>query len=143
MGDSNPTSSSASSPEGILARDDAHPPGGAAPVAPTSTTRLYDRTYAGFELDARQQVRLDTYGEDLGQNSWLTADEWREIIGWTALGQGSVPSTSGVVPTDLRCTLPSPRARKSSASTVMPTPSPARTPWQPGGVALAGDLPAG
>jgi cyclopropane fatty-acyl-phospholipid synthase-like methyltransferase len=34
-------------------------------------------------------VRLDTYGEDLGQNSWLTADEWREIIGWTALGQGS------------------------------------------------------
>jgi SAM-dependent methyltransferase len=43
-----------------------------------------------------------------------------------------VPSTSGVVPADLRCTLPSPRARKSSASTVMPTPSPARTPWQAG-----------
>jgi hypothetical protein len=35
MGDSNPTSSFASSPEGILARgDSAHPPGGAAPVAP-------------------------------------------------------------------------------------------------------------
>ena len=34
-------------------------------------------------------MRLETYGEDLGQNSWLTADEWREIIGWTALGPGS------------------------------------------------------
>jgi SAM-dependent methyltransferase len=90
MGDSNPTSSSASSPEGILARGEgAHLPGGAAPGAPASTTRLYDRAYAGFELDARQQVRLETYGEDLGQNSWLTADEWREIIGWTALGPGS------------------------------------------------------
>ena len=90
MGDSNPTSSSASSPEGILTRGEgAHPPGGSAPVAPASTTRLYDRTYAGFELDARQQVRLETYGEDFGQNSWLTADEWREIIGWTALGPGS------------------------------------------------------
>ena len=70
MGDSNPTSSSASAPEGILARGEGgHPPGGAAPAAPASTTRLYDRTYAGFELDARQQVRLETYGEDLGQNS--------------------------------------------------------------------------
>jgi len=90
MGDSNPALSSASSPEGILTRGEgAHPPGGSAPVAPASTTRLYDRTYAGFELDARQQVRLETYGEDFGQNSWLTADEWREIIGWTALGPGS------------------------------------------------------
>ena len=63
MGDSNPTSSSAPSPEGILARgEDGHPPGGAARAAPASTTRLYDRTYAGFELDARQQVRLETYG---------------------------------------------------------------------------------
>ena len=70
MGDSNPTSSSASSPEGILTRGEgAHPPGGSAPVAPASTTRLYDRTYAGFELDARQQVRLETYGEDLGRTA--------------------------------------------------------------------------
>jgi SAM-dependent methyltransferase len=90
MGDSTSTSPSASSPEGVLARGEAaHEPGDAARVAAASTTRLYDRTYARFELDARQQVRLETYGEDLGQNSWLTADEWREIIGWTALGPGS------------------------------------------------------
>ena len=83
MGDSNPTWSSASSPEGILTRGEgAHPPGGSAPVAPASTTRLYDRTYAGFELDARQQVRLETYGEDFGQNSWLTPDVRRqELVG--------------------------------------------------------------
>jgi hypothetical protein len=68
MGDLNLTSSSASSPEGILARGEGgHPPEGAAPVAPASTTRLYDRAYAGFELDARQQVRLETYGEDLAR----------------------------------------------------------------------------
>jgi hypothetical protein len=38
--------------------------------------QLYDSTYGRFELDARQQVRVETYGEDLGQNSWLTTDEW-------------------------------------------------------------------
>ena len=43
---------------------------------------LYDRTYARFGLPARQQVRHETYGEDLGQNSWLTVDEWNAMIGW-------------------------------------------------------------
>jgi len=46
--------------------------------ATSQHVRLYDATYAEFALDARRQVRLETYGEDLGQNGWLTAAEWRE-----------------------------------------------------------------
>jgi ubiquinone/menaquinone biosynthesis C-methylase UbiE len=36
---------------------------------------FYDRTYGHFQLGARERVRRETYGEDLGQNSWLTAAE--------------------------------------------------------------------
>jgi SAM-dependent methyltransferase len=45
--------------------------------APTEPVRLYDSSYREFDLDARRKVRLETYGEDLGQNGWLTAEEWR------------------------------------------------------------------
>jgi len=50
---------------------------------------LYDSTYREFDLDARRRVRLETYGEDIGQNGWLTAEEWRTASGWLAAGQGS------------------------------------------------------
>ena len=50
---------------------------------------FYDRTYGGFHLDAREQVRRETYGEDLGQNSWLTGDEWRTFAGWLGITEGS------------------------------------------------------
>ncbi|MGH2746118.1 MAG: class I SAM-dependent methyltransferase, partial [Thermoleophilaceae bacterium] len=42
--------------------------------------QLYDATYQRFELDARRSVRLETYGEDFGQNGWLTAGEWRAAL---------------------------------------------------------------
>lgn len=57
--------------------------------APTEPARLYDATYGDFDLDARRRVRLETYGEDIGQNGWLTAEEWRTTTGWLALGRGS------------------------------------------------------
>jgi len=37
---------------------------------------LYDNVYADFASDAERAVRQETYGEDLGQSSWLTAREW-------------------------------------------------------------------
>jgi SAM-dependent methyltransferase len=46
---------------------------------------LYRATYGGFELAAREQVRAETYDEDLGQTSWLTAEELRTFIGWLEL----------------------------------------------------------
>jgi hypothetical protein len=40
---------------------------------------LYDNVYADFGSDAERAVRVETYGEDLGQSSWLTASEWLEF----------------------------------------------------------------
>ena len=51
--------------------------------------QLYDTTYSAFELSVPQVVRLETYGEDIGQNSWLTTDEWRAMLTQLALGPGS------------------------------------------------------
>jgi SAM-dependent methyltransferase len=37
---------------------------------------LYDNVYADFASAAEAAVRRETYGEDIGQSSWLTAGEW-------------------------------------------------------------------
>src|SRR5215813_3400650 len=37
---------------------------------------LYNNVYSGFGSDAEVAVRRRTYGEDIGQSSWMTADEW-------------------------------------------------------------------
>jgi SAM-dependent methyltransferase len=52
-------------------------------------TPFYDRTYGGFQLGARERVRRETYGEDLGQNSWLMAEEWRAFAAWLGVAEGS------------------------------------------------------
>ena len=48
---------------------------------------LYASAYAG--LDAREQVRRETYGEDLGQSSWMTVDELDHFGEWLELRSGS------------------------------------------------------
>jgi SAM-dependent methyltransferase len=40
---------------------------------------LYDSAYANYELPAYRQVRVETYGQDLGQTSWVTAEESSKI----------------------------------------------------------------
>lgn len=40
---------------------------------------LYDNAYANYESNVYRQVRIATYGEDLGQTSWVTAEESDEI----------------------------------------------------------------
>lgn len=48
---------------------------------------LYDSAYSNYGSDVYRQVRIETYGEDLGQTSWVTTDESREIpqlLGLTA-----------------------------------------------------------
>lgn len=40
-------------------------------------TDLYDSTYQNVESEVLARVRRKTYGEDIGQNSWTTADEYR------------------------------------------------------------------
>ena len=36
---------------------------------------LYDSAYGNYESDTYLQVRIETYGEDLGQTSWVTTEE--------------------------------------------------------------------
>jgi ubiquinone/menaquinone biosynthesis C-methylase UbiE len=40
---------------------------------------LYDHAYGNYELDVYRDIRLETYGEDLGQTSWLTTKESDDI----------------------------------------------------------------
>jgi cyclopropane fatty-acyl-phospholipid synthase-like methyltransferase len=44
-----------------------------------ATVDLYDTAYANYRSDVYRQVRIETYGEDLGQTSWVTTEESREI----------------------------------------------------------------
>ena len=41
---------------------------------------LYDTSYDNFSVRVQAEVRAQTYGEDLGQSSWMTADELRQFI---------------------------------------------------------------
>ena len=40
---------------------------------------LYDNAYGHYGADVYQQIRVETYGDDLGQTSWVTTEESREI----------------------------------------------------------------
>ena len=40
---------------------------------------LYDSAYGNYESDTYRQVRIETYGEDFGQTSWVTTEESKEI----------------------------------------------------------------
>lgn len=42
----------------------------------TNAVDLYNNVYGDYESDAAAAVRRATYGEDIGQSSWMTAAEW-------------------------------------------------------------------
>src|SRR5437870_12588577 len=46
---------------------------------------LYNTSYDNFAARVFGEVRARTYGEDLGQSSWMTADELRQFIRWLKL----------------------------------------------------------
>ena len=39
-------------------------------------TNFYDSAYGNFANDVLSEIRIETYGKDLGQNRWITADEY-------------------------------------------------------------------
>src|SRR3954470_2683829 len=43
---------------------------------PETPVDLYNNVYGDFASSAEAAVRRDTYGEDIGQSSWMTAQEW-------------------------------------------------------------------
>lgn len=50
---------------------------------------LYDATYGRFATDLYRAIRARTYGDDIGQNGWLTAPEQDRFIARLQCGQAS------------------------------------------------------
>jgi cyclopropane fatty-acyl-phospholipid synthase-like methyltransferase len=48
----------------------------------------YDANYGNFQTDLYAQVRREAFGEDIGQNSWLTSDEQDRFLKWLDLSVG-------------------------------------------------------
>jgi SAM-dependent methyltransferase len=48
----------------------------------------YDSNYGRFQSDLYSQIRRDAFGVDIGQNSWLTADELDRFLPWLDLSPG-------------------------------------------------------
>jgi SAM-dependent methyltransferase len=49
---------------------------------------LYNSTYRNFSEQVMAEIRGETYGEDIGQNSWITAGECDLFYGWLGLARG-------------------------------------------------------
>ena len=52
-------------------------------------SNFYNVTYANFANPVLAEVRQEAFGEDIGQNSWLTADEYRQFFNWLELNTDS------------------------------------------------------
>ena len=52
-------------------------------------TDLFYNTYGHFDEQVLAAVRAETFGRDIGQNSWLTADEYERFIEWLELAPTS------------------------------------------------------
>jgi SAM-dependent methyltransferase len=50
-------------------------------------TDLFDSTYAHFTDEVLAAVRKETFGEDIGQNSWTTVDEYERFITWLGVAR--------------------------------------------------------
>jgi SAM-dependent methyltransferase len=51
----------------------------------TKRIDLFDSTYTHFTQQVLEAVRRDTFGRDIGQNSWLTLEEYDRFITWLRL----------------------------------------------------------
>src|SRR5215216_8032207 len=48
---------------------------------------LYNSTYGNFKEQVLAVVRQETYGEDIGQNSWITTEEYDTFYSWLNLSR--------------------------------------------------------
>jgi cyclopropane fatty-acyl-phospholipid synthase-like methyltransferase len=49
---------------------------------------LYNSTYGNFKEQVLAAIRQETYGTDIGQNSWITTDEYDTFYQWLNLSAG-------------------------------------------------------
>jgi SAM-dependent methyltransferase len=52
-------------------------------------SEFYDRTYGSFADRLNATIRSEAFGEEIGQNSWLTADEHRGFFAWLEIDASS------------------------------------------------------
>src|SRR5438477_6298525 len=50
---------------------------------------LYNNAYSNYASDVYREIREETYGQDLGQTSWVTSEESAEIMRLLELGSTS------------------------------------------------------
>jgi SAM-dependent methyltransferase len=48
----------------------------------------YTANYGNFQTELYAQIRHEAFGEDIGQNSWLTSDEHDRFLQWLELSPG-------------------------------------------------------
>ncbi len=48
----------------------------------------YNANYGNFQTELYAQIRQEAFGEDMGQNSWLTSDEQDRFLHWLDLSPG-------------------------------------------------------
>src|SRR5580704_926434 len=48
----------------------------------------YNANYGNFETELYAQIRREAFGEDIGQNSWLTAEEQDRFLEWLDISPG-------------------------------------------------------
>src|SRR5688572_1675843 len=69
-----------------------HAGSGARPAAVNplvKSVRSYDAQYGQFSTELYAEIRREAFGEDIGQNSWLTSDEHDLFIEWMRLSPHS------------------------------------------------------
>lgn len=49
---------------------------------------LFNSTYGNFEEKVLAEIRRETYGEDIGQTSWITIEEYDTFYSWLDLSAG-------------------------------------------------------
>jgi SAM-dependent methyltransferase len=54
----------------------------------TERVDLYHSTYGDFTTRVLDAVRKETFGIDIGQNSWVTAEEYDRLLPWLHLSTG-------------------------------------------------------
>jgi cyclopropane fatty-acyl-phospholipid synthase-like methyltransferase len=46
---------------------------------------LFDSTYSHFTKQVLETIRKETFGQDIGQNSWTTVEEYDRVLSWLDL----------------------------------------------------------
>lgn len=58
------------------------------PSSLRAASRHYDANYGNFQTELYEQIRREAFGDDIGQSSWITADEQDRFLGQLNLSPG-------------------------------------------------------